>query len=129
MGGYEQSITDVIKSTIQDAQDLVRTEILLAKTELRQEVRRFGAGAAQLAAAAVAGLVAVMFLLGALAWAIPQLAGWPVWTGFAIVGAIMLIIAVVLAMMGKKQFNGERAMPLTLDTMKENMQWTRAQRS
>ena len=39
MNGYDQTIPDLIRTTIHDAQDLVRGEIALAKAELRQEVR------------------------------------------------------------------------------------------
>jgi hypothetical protein len=128
MNGYDQSIADVIRTTIHDAQDLVRGEIALAKAELRQEVRRVGAGAAMLAAAGVAALIATVFLLSAVAWGIPAALGWAPWTGFAIVGAFVLIVAAVLGMMGKGRFNGEPRMPLTMETMKENMQWTRARK-
>lgn len=129
MNEYDQSIADVIRRTLHDAQDLVRGEIALAKAELRQEVRRVGAGVMSLAAAAVAGLIGVVFLLTAVAWAIPLMTGWPVWTGFAIVAGVVLLAGVVLAMMGRKRFNGERHMPLTVETMKENMEWTRARKS
>lgn len=129
MNGYDQSITDLLRSTVRDAQDLVRGEIALAKAEMRDEVRRFGAGAALLAAAAVAAIIAVVFLLTAASWGISEAAGWPAWPGFAIVGFVVLLTAAVLGMVGKKRFNGERHMPLTVDTMKENMQWTRAQKS
>ena len=128
MYGYDQSIADVIRRTVHDAQDLVRGEIALAKAELREEIRRIGAGAAALAAAAVAGLIAVVFLLTAVAWGIPVAFGWAAWTGFAMVGAIVLVAAVVLGMMGKKRLTAERHMPLTVDTMKENMRWTRARK-
>ena len=53
MTGYDQSIADVIKGTLRDAQDLVRGEIALAKAELREEVNRVGRGVAALAAAGV----------------------------------------------------------------------------
>ncbi|HUE86182.1 MAG TPA: phage holin family protein [Vicinamibacterales bacterium] len=125
----DQSIADVLKSTVQDAQDLLRGEIALAKAELRAEVRTVGAGAVSLAAAAVTGLVAVVFLLTALAWVVPPLLGWPVWTGFAIVGLLAAAAAAGLAMMGKKKLNGQRHMPLTTDTMKENLKWMRARTS
>jgi protein-S-isoprenylcysteine O-methyltransferase Ste14 len=128
MTEYDQSIADVIRRTLNDAQDLVRGEIALAKSEMRQEVRRVGAGVATLAAAGVAALVGVIFLLMAVAWAIPAAAGWPVWTGFALAAGIVFVAAAVLAMAGKKRFNGDRHMPLTVDTMKENMEWTRARK-
>jgi hypothetical protein len=128
MSGYDQSIADVIRSTIHDAQDLVRSEIALAKAEMRQEVRRVGAGAAMMAAAAVGALIALVFLLTAVAWSIPALLQWPAWTGFALVGAVVLFAAIVLAMLGRNRFTTERHMPLTTDTLKENMQWTRARK-
>lgn len=128
MSGYDQTIADVIRSTLHDAQDLVRGEIALAKAELRQEVRRVGAGAAALGAAAVAGLIGVVFLLTAVAWGITAATGLPAWVGFGIVAVVVLIAAAVLGMMGKKRFNGERHMPLTFETMKENMEWTHARK-
>ena len=70
----------------------------------------------------------MIFLLTAVAWGIPSATGWPAWTGFGIVGGIVLIAAAALALMGKKRINGERHMPLTVDTMKENMQWTHARK-
>jgi hypothetical protein len=129
INGYENSIVDVIKSTIHDAQDLVRGEIALAKAELRQEVSRVGAGVAMLAAAAVFGVIALVFLLTALAWGIPAAFAWPAWAGFAIVGALVLLVAGVLGMMGRSRLAAEQRMPLTMETMKENMQWTRARTS
>lgn len=129
MNTYDNAIVDVLRSTIHDAQDLVRGEIALAKAELRDEVKRVGAGVAALAAAAVAALVAVVFLLTAAAWGISAAAAWPVWAGFAIVGGVVLLMALVLAVMGRKRVNGHAHMPLTLETMKENMEWMRARKS
>lgn len=125
----DPSIADLLKNTIHDAQELLRVEMALAKAELRAEVKTFGAGAAAFAAAAVAGLVAVVFLLTALAWAVPPLLGWPVWTGFAAVGVLAALAAAGLMLMGRRTFNSQRHLPLTSDTMKENMQWMRARTS
>ena len=129
MSGYDQSIADLLRNTFQDAQDLIRGEDALAKAELRQEVTRLRGGVLALAFAAVTGLVAVMFLLAAIAWAIPALTGWAAWTGFAIVGAIALLAAIVFGVVGRNRLTAERRMPLTVDTMKENMRWTQPQRS
>lgn len=129
MSGYDQSIPDLIRNTFQDAQDLIRSEVALAKAELSQEVTRLKAAAISLVTAALAGLIALVFLLTALAWAIPEFTGWPAWTGFAIVGALMLIAAVVFGVLGRNRLASERPMPLTMETMKENMRWTQPQRS
>ena len=129
MTGYENSMADVIRSTIHDAQELVRGEIALAKAELRDELRRIGAGVAALAVAAAGALIAVIFLLTAAAWGIAAGFNVPAWAGFAIVGGVVLIAAALLAMMGRKRLNGQQHLPLTMATMKENMQWTRARTS
>jgi hypothetical protein len=128
MNGHNDSIADVLRSTIHDAQDLVRGEIALAKAELRQEVGRIRTGAIALAAAALAGMIATVFLLTAAAWAIPVLAGWPIWAGFAVVGVVVAIATAGLAVVGRGRLNGQRHMRLTMETMKENMAWLRARK-
>jgi hypothetical protein len=120
---------DVIASAVRDAQDLVRGEIALARAEARAEISRLGAGAAMLAGAAAAGLIGVVFLLATVAWAIAELANWPVWAGLGIVTLLTLITTGVLAMVGLGRIRAERRMPLTVETMKENMQWMRARTS
>jgi hypothetical protein len=125
----DRSIADVLSSAVHDAQDLVRGEIALAKAELRDEVKRAGAGAAALAAAGVAAMIGIVMLLTAVAWAISELAGWPVWAGFGVVAVVVLLVAGILAYVGKNRLASERRMPLTVDTMKENMKWMRARTS
>ena len=130
MATYDSSsITDVIKSAIQDAQELVRSEIALAKAEARQEVSRLSAGAALLAGAALAAILGLVFLFTALAWAISELLLWPAWAGFAIVTLVLLLAAAALFYVGRSRMRADRHMPHTVDTMKENMQWMRARTS
>jgi hypothetical protein len=129
MAMNESSIADVIRSAVRDAQDLVRSEIALAKAEAREEVRRMGAGAAMLAAAALAGVLGIAFLLTAVAWGLSEGLGWPVWAGFAVVTAAMILLAGALAYAGRARMRRDRHMPLTVDTLKESMQWMRARTS
>lgn len=122
----ESSIADAIRSAVRDAQDLVRGEIALAKAEARAEVSRLGMGAALLAAAALAAVLGVVFLLATIAWAIAEGLAWPVWAGLGIVTLLTLIAAAVLGVVGRGRLKAARYMPRTVDTMKENMQWMRA---
>jgi hypothetical protein len=128
MNRYDESLADVLKSTVNDAHELLRGEINLAKTEMREEISRITAGAALLAAAAAGALLALVFLLTAAAGAIAAFAGWPVWIGFAVIGVLTAVAAVVAGFVGRGRLNGHRHMPLTVDTLKENMQWIRAQK-
>ena len=129
MATYEPSMAEVIKGAIRDAQDLVRGEIALAKAEARLEVKRLGMGAALLVGAAVAAAIGIVLLLTTLAWAISELLVWPVWAGFAVVTLLTLLAAGALAIVGTNRLRAARHMPLTVDTMKENMEWMRARTS
>jgi hypothetical protein len=41
----------------------------------------------------------------------------------------MLLVAGILAVMGRARLAAERRMPMTVDTLKENMEWMRARTS
>lgn len=129
MPEYDNSIADVLRRALADAQDLIRAEIALAKAEVNQEIRRVGMGIVALGAAAAAALIAVVFLLTAAAWAISGGLGWAVWAGFAIVGGAVALIAGVLAVIGRSRLTSHRAMPRTMETMKENVEWMRTRTS
>ena len=126
MAEHDSSIVDLLKSAVRDAQELVHGEIALAKAELRDEMRRMGAGAALLAGAAAAAMMGVIFLLTTLAWLISEGLGWPVWIGFGAVTLLTLVAAGVLASMGRSRLATGPHMPKTMETMKENMEWMKA---
>ena len=125
----DSSIPDLIKRALSDAQELLRSEVALAKAELSQEASRIGAGVAFLAAAAVAGMLGAVLLLTAAAWAFAEVLGWPVWAGFALTGAVVTVLAAVAGYMGRNRLAMQRHLPRTMDTMKENMEWMRARTS
>jgi hypothetical protein len=126
MAADNQSIVEVIQRAIHDAQALVRDEIALAKAEARQEINRIARGVMLVAAAALGGLIGLVFLLTAGAWAVSEGLEWPVWSGFLIVAATMLVLAAVLAVTGLSRMRSTPRMPLTVETLKENAEWMRA---
>ena len=129
MAAQDQSIVDLLKTALADGQELVRTELSLAKTELRQEISRIQIGIGAFAGAAVAAVVALMLLSATIAGGISEGLGWPVWAGFATVTVLMMIVAAVLASVGRRRFSQQPTMPLTVDTLKENAKWIRARTS
>ena len=126
MAAYEESIPDLIRGTIRDGIGIVRDEILLARTEMREEVVRIKSGLITVVAAAVVGLLAVIMLLDTIAWGAVYAFDWPAWAGFGIVALPLLVIAIVLAVMGRAMLSRERYMPKSVDTLKENAEWLRA---
>jgi len=129
MAGQDSSIADVIRDALHDAQDLVRGEIALAKTEARNLVSRIGIGVALLAGAAVALALGLILLMMTVAWAISSVLGWPVWAGFGIATLLAFILTAALAYLGKKRLTAGLNMPRTFETMKENLEWMRARKS
>jgi hypothetical protein len=129
MAAHDATIADILRDAIRDAQDLVRSEIALAKAEAREEVQRLGAGAALLAGATLAAAVGALFMLTAAALGLAAGFGWPAWAGFAVVAVLLIIAAAALASMGRARLGRDRRMPLTIDTFKESMKWMRARTS
>ena len=126
MAVYEESIPDLIRGTIRDGLGIVRDEILLARTEMRQEVVRIKSGLITVAAAVGVGVLAVVMLLDTIAWGASYAFGWPAWAGFAVVALPLMVIAVVLGMMSRSMLSRDRFMPKSVDTLKENAAWLRA---
>jgi uncharacterized membrane protein YqjE len=107
--------------------ELFRKEIELAKVEGREEVKKAGAGLGMLAGAALAGLLALSMLSMALAWLLDK--GLDRGLSFAIVGVVWAIAAAVLASKGKQQAAAAKPLPETVQSLKEDAQWVKAQKS
>lgn len=126
MAPGQESIADLIRGTFLDGVGIVRDELLLARTELREEVVRIKAGLITVAAAIGIGVLAVIMLLDSIAWGVSYAFGWPAWAGFGVVAVPLIVIAIVLAMMSRSMLSRERFMPKSVDTLKENAEWLRA---
>ena len=98
----KQSLGTMISGVTEDLSTLIRGEIELVKTEARQSMQVVSRGGGMLAAAGVTAFLAVVFLLLTLAWVLVQL-GLPTWAGFGIVTLLLIIVATILGLVGKKQ--------------------------
>jgi Flp pilus assembly protein TadB len=116
----------VLQDIIRDVQEIVRSEMRLAKTELREEAAKAKTAAGLLAAAAVTALFAVFFVLltvvDALALVMPR------WAAALIVGVGLAVIATVMVMAGLTRLKQIQATPArAMDSMKENVEWVKQQ--
>ena len=98
----------MVKGVTEDISTLVRGEIELAKTELRDTAKTAANGGGLLAVAGVTAFLGVIFLLLTLAWVLVQL-GLPTWAGFGIVALILLIVTAILGLVGKKRLDEVQA--------------------
>src|SRR6478752_2614184 len=116
--GKERTIGQLVADATHDLEGIVRGEIALAKAEVTDGAKVLGKGAGLLAGAAFLVLMGFVFLLHSAAWGIAE---WlPVWAGYLIVAVVVLIIAAVLALMGKKALETARPAPQrTIAVIKE----------
>ena len=107
--GTERTIGQLVADATHDLEGIVRGEIALAKAEVTDGAKVLGKGAGLLAAAVFLVLMGFVFLLHSAAWGIAE---WlPVWAGYLIVAVVVLIVAAVLALMGKKALETARPAP------------------
>jgi hypothetical protein len=124
----EKSLGELFSELTSDLSNLFRKEVELAKVETKEEVARAGKAGGMLGGGALAGYFALLFLSFALAWLLdewmhPALA-------FLIVGLVYGVVAAVLALQGRARLQTVNPVPQqTVETLKEDVQWARAQRS
>jgi F0F1-type ATP synthase assembly protein I len=106
---------------------LVRQELELAKSEARLEVRRATQTGTAFAIAAVAGLLLLSFASAALAWLLDQWMNTAL--AFLIVALLWAIVALVAVQAGKRRAAEIEPMPRTVETLKEDVEWAKQQKS
>lgn len=115
----KQSLGTMISGVTQDLSTLVRGEIELAKTELKETARTASKGGGLLAGAAVLAGTGGLFLLLTLAWVLDL---WlPTWAAFGIVTLLLIIVAVILGLLGRKELEavkGPTASPESIEKTK-----------
>ncbi len=121
-GAGERSIAAVLGDIAGNIQELVRSEIRLAKAEAKAEVSTAAKGATLLAAGGGVSLVALAFLSLAGVYLLATVMA--LWIAALIVAAAAAVIGGVLIAVGLKQIRKVTfAMPRTAATIKENLEW------
>jgi uncharacterized membrane protein YqjE len=111
---------------VSDVQNVIRGEVQLAKTELKEDATQMGKGAGMIGAGVFFGLIGFMFLMLGVTYFINQ---WlEMWLSALIVGAVLVLIAAILAMVGKSQIQSANLKPeKTIESVKEDKQWVNHQ--
>jgi putative superfamily III holin-X len=124
----ERSLGDIVSDVTQDLTTLIRQEMDLAKTEMKQEVAKVGKGAGLLGGAGLAGYLLLLFLSVTLMLGLAEVMD--DWIAALIVSVIWAVVAAVLALRGKKAIDeANPQLPQTQQTLKEDVQWAKAQKS
>jgi Putative Actinobacterial Holin-X, holin superfamily III len=116
-GRRDASITGLLGSLVADVSILARSEVELAKIELKDKASKAGVGLGLIAGAAA-------FAFYALGVAIVL----PPWAAALIVGTVLVAVAATLAQIGRRRLR--EGMPFvparTLETVEEDISWMRS---
>ncbi len=124
----DRSLGDIVSDVTQDLTPLIRQEMDLAMTELKQEVSKAGKGAGILGGAGVAGYFVLLFLSVTLMFGLDE--GLDAWLAALIVAVVWGAIATVLALVGRKALQESNPqLPKTQQTLKEDVRWAKAQKN
>jgi uncharacterized membrane protein YqjE len=103
----DQQIGDLVKQLSEQTSTLVRKELKLAQLEMQEKGKRAGIGAGLFGGAGLVALYGVGVLIAAIVLLLAT--ALDAWLAALIVAVVLLAIAGVVALMGKKQV--EQAVP------------------
>lgn len=124
-----ESQTLLLRGIVDDVQTLLRQELELASLEIKRDARTLSSIGAQIGAAALLGLLALgllaLTIVHLMVWWVPTL---PVWVAYAITAVGFASGGGLVARGGLEKWNGSNLGPRhTIQTMKENGKWLKAQ--
>jgi len=121
---HDDSIGGLIRGILTDLKTLMQEEIALARVGFREQAGKARAAALSFGMAVAALAFGAAFILIAVAMAIAELAGWPLWAGFLIVAAVLTVIGLVALSAGRRKLRSFQAIPeQTVKSLKENSEW------
>jgi hypothetical protein len=120
----DKSLGELVSTATRDLSTLIRSEVQLAKVEIKHEVTTAGKGAGLLGGAGFLGVLALLFLSVSAAYGISWL-GVPLGCAFFTVGALYGIGAAVLALTGKKKMRKVGPPEKTIETVKDDIEWAK----
>jgi fatty acid desaturase len=106
----ERTLGQLVADATHDISSIMRSEVALAKAEIRADAKKAGAGAGMFATAGVLAFLALILLLISAAFGLVA-AGLPPWAAFLIVAGVLLVIGVILVLVGKHNFDNLKGKP------------------
>ncbi len=119
----DRSLGEIAGDLFDNASTLIKQEVELAKAEAKDSASKAGKGVGMFAGAGVTALLGMIAVTLALWWGIAILIGSDTdpalgWSG-VIVALIWFVIAAILALVGKKEFEKMRGLKQTTQTVKK----------
>lgn len=124
----DRSITELLSALTTDLSDLMKTQLELAKVELKEEAGRAGTAAGMGAVGAVLAWCAVLLLGVAAAWGLAE--GLPTWLSFLVVAVVYGAIGAALVLSARSKITQlQLPPPQTNESLQEDARWLQQHRS
>jgi uncharacterized membrane protein YqjE len=123
MANAERSISTVLYDILGNVQEIIRSEMRLARTEFTEDIGKWRSAGLLLGVGALLGMFSVLFLLLAIVYALSLVI--PAWGAALIVAAAVAALAGIVLGAGFKRIKAVRAAPKTTESLKENVEWAK----
>ncbi|HEX2273603.1 MAG TPA: phage holin family protein [Acidimicrobiales bacterium] len=122
----DKPVAELVTDMTSQVTDLLRKELEMAVTELKAEMRQAAKAGGMLTGAALSGYLSLLFGSFALAWFLDRKLPRPL--AFGLVAALHGTAAATLAKAGREEIKQVDPVPSqTIETLKENVDWAKAQ--
>ena len=122
----QRKVSDVLQDIVGNIQQIIRSEVVLAKVEIKEKAQRASKPAAVMATGTVLGLYGVGFLLLAAVYGLSLAV--PPWLAALVVGGALAIAGGILVGKSRRALKEIDPVPRnTVATLKENVQWAKDQ--
>ena len=118
------STGQLVSGLLNDVRTLLRQELALARAEIREELGKAIAVLVTIAAAAGALALAGLWILIAITRGIASMFGWPLGGVYAVIGALLAVVGLVLLALAWHQVKTFRVLPQTRETLVEQVTWS-----
>jgi uncharacterized membrane protein len=121
-----RSSGEIIQDLLENVQEILRSEVRLAKAEITQEAKK----AARSVAISAGGAILAIFALGLVLWAAVYALSLvlPMWAAALIIGVLVGIIAGAMIAAGRTRMKQVNPKPeTTIRSVKENVEWVKNQ--
>jgi hypothetical protein len=123
--GDEPTVGQLVANASKELSSLVRSEVELAKTELKKTAVAAGTGAGMFGAAAFLALLAVILLSISAAYGLTAAGLHPAIAFLNVAGAVLLIGA-ILVFIGMRALKGAKGPERTIETSKQSVEALKA---
>jgi uncharacterized membrane protein YqjE len=122
--GRERPMTEIFRDIVGNVQEMVRSEVRLARVELREEASKTARAGAMLAAGGVLAIIAAVFLLVCIMQLLDLVM--PDWAAAMVMALALGIPAAIMVSKGRQRLH----VPVpekTIENVKENVEWMKNQ--